>query len=136
MNNNSTIQETVEELFKELIMANDTIPIIVEGKKDEAALRRLGTRGEILRLNTGLSILNFCEQVAKKYDEVIILPDWDVKGKQLFEKLKNNFKYNNVKTVKKFWRDFRRFCSKEILEVEYLTKFMGEENDIVNHPLL
>ena len=124
--NNSVLQEKILELFDELILANETIPIIVEGKKDEAALRKLGAKGEIIRLNIGLSILNFCERVASNHGEVIILPDWDEKGKQLFEKLKKNFKYTNVKTVKKFWRDFKRFCSKEIHEVEYLTKFLSE----------
>lgn len=124
--NNSVLQEKILELFDELILANETFPIIVEGKNDEAALRKLGAKGEIIRLNIGLSILNFCEQVASNHDEVIILPDWDDKGHQLFEKLKKNFRYTNVKTVKKFWRDFKRFCSKEIHEVEYLTKFLSE----------
>lgn len=124
--NNSVLQEKILELFDELILANETIPIIVEGKNDEAALRKLGAKGEIIRLNIGLSILNFCEQVASDHDEVIILPDWDKKGIQLFKKLKRDFKYTNVKTVKKFWRDFKRFCSKEIHEVEYLTKFLSE----------
>ena len=120
------LSDRIQELFEELIIINDTIPIIVEGKNDEAALREIGVRGEIIRLNIGHSILNFCEEIAKRYDEVIILPDWDKKGKQLFDKLKQNFKYNNVKTVKKFWRDFKRFCSKEIHQVEYLTKFIDE----------
>ena len=121
--NNSELQTRIEELFEELCLANEDMPIIVEGMNDEAALRKLGVSGEIIRLNTGLSILNFCEKVAETYDEVIILTDWDEKGRQLFKKLKQNFKYTNVKTVKKYWRNFKRFCSKDIQEVEYLGKF-------------
>ena len=123
--NNSELQIRIIELFEELIVANEEIPIIVEGKRDEAALRRLGVKGEIIRLNIGRPILDFCEDVARNYDEVIILPDWDAKGAQLFNKLKRNFKYTNVKTVKKFWRDFKRFCSKDVHEVEYLTKYLS-----------
>jgi 5S rRNA maturation endonuclease (ribonuclease M5) len=122
--NNSLLQERIEELFEELCLFNETLPIIVEGKKDELALRKIGANGEIIKLNTGQSILNFCEELSRKYSEVIILTDWDSKGAQLFTKLIQNFKFNSVKTVKKFWRDFKRFCSKEVREVEYLTKFL------------
>lgn len=125
--NSSDLQKKIEELLEELRNTNKTVPIIVEGKHDEATLRYLGVQGEIIRLNTGLSILNFCEMVAKSHDEVIILTDWDEKGKQLFEKLKLNFRYTNVKTVKKYWRDFKRFCSKEIQEVEYLNTVIPTE---------
>lgn len=118
------LQIRVEEILEELCILNETIPIIVEGKKDEATLRQLGIHGVILRLNIGLSILNFCEEISRKYDKVILLPDWDGKGTQIFDKLVRNFKITGVKTVKKFWRDFNRFCSKEVKQVEYLTKFL------------
>ena len=125
-NSNRELSERIQELFEELRLLNESIPIIVEGRNDEEALREIGVRGEIIRLNIGHSILNFCEEISRHNDEVIILPDWDVKGEQLFNKLRQNFKYNNVKTVKKFWRDFKRFCSKEIHQVEYLTKFLND----------
>ena len=128
---NSVLQQKLEELFEELIFSNETIPIIVEGKNDEAALRKIGVMGIIIRLNIGQSILNFCEDIARSHDQVIILTDWDDKGKQLFTKLKDTFKHTNVKPIEKFWLGFKRYCSKEITEVEYLTKFMGEEDDRV-----
>lgn len=124
--NNSDLQNKIEEVFEELIDANKSIPIIVEGKNDEFALRKLGAQGLILRLNTGQSILNFCEDIARTYNEVILLTDWDRKGKQLFNKLKENFKFTRVKIVETFWSDLKRYCSKEILEVEYLTKFLNQ----------
>jgi len=124
--NNSDLQNKIEEVFEELINANESIPIIVEGKNDEFALRKLGVRGLILRLNTGQSILNFCEDVARTYNEVILLTDWDRKGKQLFNKLKKNFKFTRVKIIVNFWSDLKKYCSKEILEVEYLTKFLNQ----------
>ena len=124
--NNSDLQNKIEEVFEELINANESIPIIVEGKNDEFALRKLGVRGLILRLNTGQSILNFCEDVARSYNEVILLTDWDRKGKQLFNRLKKNFKFTRVKIIVNFWSDLKKYCSKEILEVEYLTKFLNQ----------
>jgi len=123
--NNSVLEQKLQELFEELILKNETTPIIVEGKNDEAALRKIGARGEIIRLNIGQSILNFCEDIARIHDEVIILPDWDVKGRQLFKKLKRAFRYTRVKPIEKFWFGFKKFSSKDVLEVEYLTKFLS-----------
>ena len=121
--NDIDLHELVGELIQELCFDNETFPIIVEGKNDEAALRQLGLKGVIVRLNIGLSIINFCEEIARKYDEVILLPDWDQKGKQLFKKLKLNFQNVGVKTNKKYWRDFKRFCSKEVQQVEHFDRF-------------
>ena len=57
---NQELNKKLDELFEELRNANKTIPIIVEGKNDEVALRKLGISGKIFKLNTGSSILNFC----------------------------------------------------------------------------
>jgi len=123
--NNTELHKRVEDIFEELCLANESIPIIVEGKNDEEALRKIGVKGEVFRLNTGLSLLDFCERIANTYNEVIILTDWDNKGKQLLKKLKQNLEYAKVKINDKFWHNFRRFCSKEIREVEFLTKFLS-----------
>jgi 5S rRNA maturation endonuclease (ribonuclease M5) len=121
--NSIELQRKIEELFEELIIMNQTIPIIVEGKNDEATLRKIGLEGKIFRLNTGQSILNFCEDIAENHNEIIILTDWDKKGIQLFEKLKQNFKPTKVNAIDIYWRNFRRLCSKEISEVEELVKY-------------
>jgi 5S rRNA maturation endonuclease (ribonuclease M5) len=121
---NQVLIKKLEELFEELRSINLTIPIIVEGKNDEAALRELRVNGKIIRLNTGSSILNFCEEIAKIHNEIILLPDWDVKGQQLLKKLKKDFKPSKVKIIDRFWLDFKKYCSKEIHQVEYLTKYL------------
>ncbi len=120
---NLEFNKKLEELFEELRSANETIPIIVEGKNDETALRKLGVTGKIIRLNTGLSILNFCEELAKIHPEIILIPDWDIKGRQLMKKLKKYFKPSKVKIIDKFWRDLKKYCSKDIHQVEYLVKY-------------
>ena len=117
------LQKRVEVIFNKLFIANESIPIIVEGKKDEEALRKLGASGTIIRLNTGQSIFQFCEELARDYKQVIILTDWDAKGQQLFNRLKRDLQNNCVKAIDNFWLEFKRYCSKEIHEVEFLTKF-------------
>ena len=51
--------EELEETLIELREENKTVPIIVEGDKDIAALRRLEVTGEIIRFNKGQSVSRF-----------------------------------------------------------------------------
>lgn len=76
-------EESLEEIKKsilELQEENRSIPIIVEGEKDIDALHKLDINGIIITVNSGLSIIDFCDKIASMYKEVIILTDWDRKG--------------------------------------------------------
>ena len=80
----------LEKILIDLKEKNIEIPIIVEGEKDIEALKKLNILGSILSINKGMSLTDFCDYIAKKYDEIIIMTDWDKKGGQLCYKLKNN----------------------------------------------
>jgi len=82
--------EALEVSIVELIEENKKIPIIVEGEKDVSSLKKLGISGEILTTNSGLSLIDFCDIIAKKYREIILLTDWDKKGGFLHHKIKKN----------------------------------------------
>ncbi len=68
---------------------NRTAPIIVEGDNDIRSLRYLGFSGEIIKLNSGLSLMGFSESVARNHREIILLTDMDRKGIKLKESLKS-----------------------------------------------
>lgn len=74
-------------LFRELTLLNNEIPVIVEGRRDVAALRRLGLQGTILTLHSGQTVAAFGEQVARRFPSVILLLDWDRRGRQLHAQL-------------------------------------------------
>jgi len=80
------VQQTIEDLSKE----NQHIPIIVEGEKDVAALRKLNITGTIITINTGKSLIDFSDAIAREYKTVIILTDWDRKGGFLCRTLLKN----------------------------------------------
>lgn len=65
----------------------DGIPILVEGLHDEAALRALGVSGEIAVYNRGESMPDFAERFRTR-PRVVVLFDWDRKGGQLTQRLK------------------------------------------------
>jgi len=82
----------VEKAIIELIEKNKIIPIIVEGKKDKRSLRKLGVKGKIIAVNQGLSLSDFCDDLVKQFDEIIILTDWDRKGGILYYRIKDLLK--------------------------------------------
>ena len=58
-------------------------PIVVEGKRDTIALRRLGIEGDIIEINDGKSVLSTVERISQKFgrsSQFIILMDWDKTG--------------------------------------------------------
>jgi 5S rRNA maturation endonuclease (ribonuclease M5) len=64
--------------------------IIVEGDRDVEALEYLEVPGPIVKLNKGVSLLDFCETIAREYPSFILLTDWDPKGKELVTRLEGH----------------------------------------------
>lgn len=63
----------------------ENIPVIVEGKKDTRALRKIGYSGQVLEFHRFKGMVDFIDFVAK-YESVIILFDNDRKGTYLTRK--------------------------------------------------
>lgn len=121
--NRESLLEILQQIITELITVNEKIPVIVEGESDEKSLRNLGLKGSIPRLNIGIPIFNFCEGLTG-YNEVIILTDWDRKGKELRTKLKTALSANGIKANDYYWLGLKHLCSREIKEIEHLDKFI------------
>jgi dTMP kinase len=92
--------EEVELALDELVEVNTSVPVIVEGVKDRQALRKLGLTGDIVTINKGISLSDFADQVSERYDEVIILSDWDRRGGSLCRRLKELLKGRVVYDVR------------------------------------
>jgi len=135
--NNPTINdleraERLREIIEDLSEINKSTPIIVEGKKDAIALRKLGISGEIITLHNGKNLYEFCMEITERYDKVVILLDWDKKGENLNKIVSEN--------LKGYWEEhslfrelFKLLCQKEIHDIEGLPSLLrrleGIEND-------
>jgi 5S rRNA maturation endonuclease (ribonuclease M5) len=111
-------EQTLEELEDELTELRDenkTVPIIVEGDKDIAALRKLDVPGEIIRFNKGLSVPDFCDIIAQKYQHIILLTDWDWRGTRLCYSIKKHLE-NRVQCNLKHREVFAKRCSCRTVE--------------------
>ena len=74
--------------------------VIVEGKKDVAALTALGFEKVYAIHETGVSLREKVEEIVNKVgkkERICILTDFDKKGKQLYLLLKKEFSQLNVK---------------------------------------
>jgi len=74
-------------LIRELSLLNEEMPVIVEGQRDVDALRRMGLNGTILTLHCGQTVAAFGERLARRFPAVILLLDWDRRGRQLHAQL-------------------------------------------------
>ncbi len=123
------------KVIEDLIVNNSKVPVIVEGKKDVKALKTLGLSGDILTLNHGIPIFNFCEEIARTHREVIILTDWDSRGGRLAKALREGLSANGVKHEKDPRAKLVILCKKEIKDIEALPKFIRSLERKVGHVL-
>ncbi len=99
-------------------------PILVEGKKDEAALRALGFREMILRLNKGLSLLTFCEELKIHHDSVIILFDWDRTGSKLTRLVSGYLESLCMNYDTRFRKELEGLCKTRVKDVEGILPYI------------
>jgi len=115
--------ERLRKVIEALYEINISIPVIVEGNKDVSALRELGLVGEIIPLNGGKNLYDFCFDIAERSQKVIILLDWDKKGESLTKTLSMH--------LNGYWEEFSYFrelfkihCQKEIKDIESIPKLL------------
>ncbi len=115
-------RELLVKQIKETRELNLEIPIIVEGRLDVVALRKIGFSGEIIHLPKNKTIINFSYSLTK-YREVILLMDWDRKGKRLTSILEKYLITEGIRVNLKLWKLLNTINS-ETSNVEGLPAFM------------
>jgi 5S rRNA maturation endonuclease (ribonuclease M5) len=81
-------EKEIAEIRKFVIHLNsqkDSV-VVVEGKRDSNALRKLGFSGKILEFHSFRGLVKFSDSVAK-YKNVILLLDGDKKGRYLTKRI-------------------------------------------------
>ena len=108
--------EELKEEFRELAdkAIASSMLIIVEGKKDRAALNKIGIQN-IIELSKK-PLYRIIEEISDSNDECIILTDLDKKGKELYGRLNSELQKRGVKVNNKL-RDFL-FKNTRIRQIE------------------
>ena len=81
-------EQEVQEIRSFISLLNNQVnsAVIVEGKRDSFALKKLGFSGTVLEFHKFGGMIKFVDSVAK-YDKLIMLLDGDRKGKYLTGKI-------------------------------------------------
>jgi 2,5-diamino-6-(ribosylamino)-4(3H)-pyrimidinone 5'-phosphate reductase len=117
------LTQTLDHLVQE--SARGTA-IVVEGKKDLEALRELGVQGKILSAKTGgrsfLDLLSEIEEAEPR--EVILLFDFDRRGRECTKRLKMHLEKARIKANVTFWCEFYKLLGKDVKDIESITTYM------------
>ncbi|TFH00792.1 MAG: topoisomerase [Nitrosopumilus sp.] len=113
------ISELKDFVF-ELNSMTDSV-VVVEGKRDSNALRRIGYQGEILEFHKFGGMVNFADSVAD-YQRLIILFDRDRKGRTLTGKTIQLLQ-RRTKVDLTFKRKLRIITKGKIMFVEQLVSY-------------
>ncbi len=127
-----TEQEIIElkNFIFELNSMKDSV-VVVEGKRDSIALRKLGYSGKILEFHRFGGMIDFTDSVSK-YKRLIILFDRDKKGRTLTGKTIQLLQ-RRTKIDLSFKKRLREITKGKIMFIEqlvcyesYLTKVYGQ----------
>ena len=101
--------------------------VVVEGKKDEEALRVLGVSGKVLTIKTGgrsfLEAESEIEDLGVK--GVVLLLDFDRRGKEGTLWLKQGLERAKIKVDTRFWHDLEALTGRDIRCIENLPSYLN-----------
>lgn len=118
------INKVLERLEKK---AKQDIPIILEGHKDKNALQSLGIFGDVILTKTqGKNFLNVLREVeGKKKSEVILLLDFDRRGKEWTQRLRISLERIKIIPNLFFWNSIFRLVGRDIKDIEGFVTFFN-----------
>ncbi|HHT75140.1 MAG TPA: Toprim subdomain protein [Methanomassiliicoccaceae archaeon] len=117
--------EEFEEIIEELRELARQSVILVEGRKDRHALDVLGVHGDIVQVQDARGIFGVAEELAAKRRSAVILTDWDRKGGQLAELLRNALRSCGVPYDDSIRMKIAVLSKKEIKDVESIPAFVS-----------
>ena len=113
------ILELKEFIFQLNVIENGVV--IVEGKRDSNALRKIGYTGKMLEFHRFTGMINFADSVAK-FERLIILFDRDKKGRTLTGKTIQLLQ-RRTKVDLTFKRKLRMITKGKIMFIEQLVSY-------------
>lgn len=102
------------------------IPIIVEGQKDIATLRKLNINGDIILAKcSGKSFVDIIREVESRAKrEIILLLDFDRRGTEWTKRIVQRLERTRIKPNMFFWNGLKNFVGKDVKDVEGLAAYL------------
>ena len=128
--------EVLTSILKELHEICENGICIVEGKRDEYALRKLGFKGKIVALRKLNRSLDSIVESLSSEERIIILTDFDDEGEELAVRLYRAFKSRNVEIDLETRRKLSSLLKGEIKGLEELEPLISRISQQFKIPLL
>jgi 5S rRNA maturation endonuclease (ribonuclease M5) len=122
--------DALEEQISALLEASHRgAAIIVEGMRDERALRALGISGPVIMASRRSALL-LAEDAARRYREIVILTDWDLKGDEMAQKIDQYLRMAGVRPDVDIRSRLKKLVKKEIKDVESLSLYVERMREL------
>lgn len=114
------LTEILDKLAKE---AKKGTPVIVEGRNDLLALRRLGIDGKIACVKASGKVL--VDRLDEFHDkEVIVMTDFDRDGKKLARHITTYLQAKRVRVNPVFWKKIGALVRRDVKDIEGLPSYL------------
>ncbi|MEM2102190.1 MAG: toprim domain-containing protein [Candidatus Bathyarchaeia archaeon] len=123
--------EKIQQILEKIATASaKNCLIIVEGQKDLQALRELNVKGKIIMAKTSRkSLLTLTAEIERQpCDEVILLLDFDRRGKELTKHLTQRLEAARIKTNTNYWRELKTFMKRDVKDIESIPTYLKTLN--------
>ena len=118
------LSSVIEELK---ICVEQGIPVLIEGRKDENALKELGINGNFLKVSgSGLKLFEIAEIATQSSSRVVILTDFDRKGNQLAKRLSEDIQSLGPHPDLSFRRTIMGITRRFIKDIESLPRHLEQ----------
>ncbi|MCX6669200.1 MAG: topoisomerase [Methanothrix sp.] len=116
--------EALEELISSLKEVSlQGAAIIVEGRRDEQALRALGLKGPVI-MASRRSALHLAEDAARSFAQIVLLTDWDEKGDEMAKTIELHLRSAGSRPDLEIRSRLKKLVKKEIKDVESLSFYV------------
>ena len=102
--------------------------VLVEGRRDEIALRALGFTGPIEKLNRGWPVEKIIAYIDETYESCILLMDWDRTGGRLQKKIVESMTGLEINVSDELRQVLSKAMKPDTRCVEDLTSFLGQDD--------
>jgi 5S rRNA maturation endonuclease (ribonuclease M5) len=121
--------DALEEVLSSLMDASSQgAAVIVEGRRDELALRSLGLRGPMI-MASRRPALDLAEDAARRFQKIVMLTDWDAKGDEMARNIDMHLRSVGVRADLDIRNRLKKLVKKEIKDVQSLSLYMERARD-------
>ena len=134
----SNLSTRLEEKLDKIIELLDRLekesdkgkPILVEGNNDVASLRQLSIQGQIIPIKaTSKNLIDILDEVIiKRTPEVILLMDFDRRGKKLTKRITRHLQESKIKPNLLFWKKLLSLVGRNVKDIEGLKTYIQNLN--------